>query len=81
MNIQIRNVPEDVHSRLTHKADLAGQSLQQYLSARLTELAERPSMSEIIQRIEKRQSFSLSYDDLIEAIDSDREERSDSAGR
>jgi len=81
MNIQIRNVPKDVHSRLILKADLAGQSLQQYLSARLTDLAERPSMTEIIHRIEKRQSFSLSYDDLVRAIDTDRGERSDRAGR
>lgn len=34
-NIQIRNVPDDVHRVLTERASAVGQSLQEYLLGRL----------------------------------------------
>lgn len=34
-NVQVRDVPEEVHDALMHRAQLAGQSLQQFLSAQL----------------------------------------------
>ena len=36
-NIQIRDVPDDVHRELKSQAALAGQSLNEFLLARMTE--------------------------------------------
>jgi len=38
-NVQIREVPDDVHNELVRRAERAGQSLQQYLSAQLASIA------------------------------------------
>jgi plasmid stability protein len=53
-NVLVRDVPDEVHGQLQHRAEARGQSLQQYLAAELRRLAERPTMDEILTRIEKR---------------------------
>jgi hypothetical protein len=40
--VQIKNVPPEIHRVLRRRAGQAGQSLQEYLLARLVEEAERP---------------------------------------
>ena len=49
-NVLVRDLPDDVHTELQRRAGSAGQSLQQYLVAELTRLAQRPSMSEVLGR-------------------------------
>ena len=51
--IQIRNVPEALHRKLKSRAALAGMSLSDYLLAELRHVAERPSLAEMIERLEK----------------------------
>ena len=53
-NVQIRDVPEDVHRQLKSQAALAGQSLNEFLLARLNELARVPTVPELIARIRER---------------------------
>jgi len=53
-NIQIRDVPEDVHRQLKSQAALAGQSLNEFLLARVTELARLPTIPELIAEIRAR---------------------------
>ena len=50
-NVQIRGVPDDVHRRLKSQAALAGQSLNEYLLAQVTEIASLPTIPELIARI------------------------------
>lgn len=42
-NVQIRDVPEDVHHELVRRAEMAGRSLQQYLSAQLAPMVATPT--------------------------------------
>lgn len=49
-SVQIKNVPSDVHGTLRRRAALAGQSLQEYLLARLTEEARTESLDEVLSR-------------------------------
>jgi plasmid stability protein len=56
-NVQIRAVPEDVHRRLRSQAALAGQSLNEFLLARLTEIAALPTVPELAERIRTRTSY------------------------
>jgi plasmid stability protein len=69
-NVLVRDVPEDVHTALQRRAEQRGQSLQQYLAGELRRLAERPSVDEVLDRIEShsggRVGLQQAADDLAE---------------
>jgi plasmid stability protein len=52
--LQIRNVPDEVHSRLKARAAMAGQSLSDFVLAELRRVAERPSHEELVARVRSR---------------------------
>lgn len=54
-HIQIRNVPEDLHRILKSRSALAGMSLSDYLLQEVRQLAERPTIEELRQRLRQRQ--------------------------
>jgi len=56
-NVQIRGVPDDVHRRLKAQAALTGQSLNEYLLARVTEIARVPTVPELAARIREREPY------------------------
>ena len=49
--IQIRNVPDAVHSTLKDRAAREGMSLSDFLKRELERAAERPSMREWLERV------------------------------
>jgi plasmid stability protein len=53
-NLLVRDLPDDVHAALQQRAERQGQSLQQFLTAELRRLARRPSVDEVLDRIERR---------------------------
>ena len=69
-NVLVRDIPDDVHAALQRRASQRGQSLQQYLAAELRRLAERPSLEDVLDRIERhrggRVGFGQAADDLAE---------------
>lgn len=56
-NIQIRGVPDDVHRKLKSQAALSGQSLNEFLLARVAELTGKPTIPELIERIREREPY------------------------
>ena len=52
--IQIRDVPDDVHRRLTDRAAEERRSLSELLRAEIVELARRPTMAEMLSRLAGR---------------------------
>lgn len=56
-NVQIRGVPEDVHRRLKSQAALAGQSLNEFLLARMTDIARLPTIPELAERVRSRAGY------------------------
>ena len=52
--LQIRNVPEDLKRILKTRAAAAGQSLSEYALSELRRAAERPSLTELTERIRAR---------------------------
>ncbi|PYP82643.1 MAG: hypothetical protein DMG65_25805 [Candidatus Angelobacter sp. Gp1-AA117] len=56
--IQIRNVPDALHRILKTRAALTGMSLSDYLLAEIKEIAERPTLAELRERLHKRQPVS-----------------------
>ena len=57
--IQIRNVPDALHRRLKSRAALEGMSLSDYLLAELRRVAERPTLGELRERLQRRPSAAL----------------------
>jgi len=53
--IQIRNVPDAVHRVLKARAALAGMSLSDYLLTEVRQMTERPSLSELRERLHRRE--------------------------
>ena len=72
-SVQIKNVPEETHRVLRTRAAHAGQSLQEYLRSRLIEEAARPTMQEVLDRIEKRKGSDLSLKSVVETVRYDRD--------
>jgi plasmid stability protein len=53
-SIQIRNVPPKLHRELKRRAAKRGVSLQEYLLGEITEIAETPTVDEVIDRMRRR---------------------------
>jgi antitoxin FitA len=56
-NVQVRGVPDEVHRRLRSQAALAGQSLNEFLLARMSDIARVPTVSELAARIAEREPY------------------------
>ena len=54
-NLQIRNVPEDLHRALKSKAALEGSSLSDFVLAELEQIAKRPTLRELRLRLRQRE--------------------------
>jgi antitoxin FitA len=52
--IQVRNVPDSVHRTLKAQAALAGMSLSDFLLAEIRQVAERPTLAELRERVRSR---------------------------
>ena len=78
VNVQIRNVPEDVHEVLARRAKAAGQSLQSYLLELLPAQASRRTNAEILAEVNARKAanpedYTLTREEINEFFRRDRE--------
>jgi len=60
--IQLRNVPDALHRTLKARAAMAGMSLSDYLLTEIKEIAERPTLAELRERLRTRTAVTLSLD-------------------
>ena len=58
-SIQVRNVPDAVHRRLTSLAAKTGMSLSEFLLAEIADLAALPTADEMRDRLRARKSVKL----------------------
>jgi plasmid stability protein len=71
-NIQIRDVPDEVHRVLATRAASTGLSLTAYLRAELTRMAERPPVADVLALAAAR-SGGARIDDIVAAVRSGRD--------
>ena len=71
-SVQIKNVPPDVHNGLRRRAAGAGQSLQEYLLAQLTQQAREETLDEVLDRAGGRAGGSVGLAFSAEALRADR---------
>jgi plasmid stability protein len=74
-NVLIRNLDPKVHSVLTARAEARGQSLQQYLTEELTELAAKPTLAELFADLEARPPQHVPRAAILKAIHEGRRDR------
>ena len=72
-SVLIRDVPEGVHASLQRRAEQRGQSLQQYLAGELKRLAERPSLDEVLDRLDSRRGGRVGFDQAVEDLTEERQ--------
>ncbi len=72
--IQLRNVPDTLHRSLKARAALAGMSLSDYLLAEIKEIAEKPTLAELRERLHRRKPVSAPIDTVV-LIREEREAR------
>jgi hypothetical protein len=74
-SVQIKDVPDEVHLVLRRRALEAGQSLQEYLLARLTEDASRPTLEEALRRVGERAGGRVTLKGSAAALRAERDRR------
>ncbi|CAN5697554.1 hypothetical protein BH20ACT11_BH20ACT11_14620 [soil metagenome] len=57
--IQIRNVPDDLHRRLKERAEKVGMSLSEYLLSEMDQIAEKPTLAEMMERLAEDEPVEL----------------------
>lgn len=57
--IQIRNVPDSLHRQLKARAAEAGMTLSDYLLREVEWIAEKPTMKEMLERLDSREPVHL----------------------
>jgi antitoxin FitA len=70
-SITIRNVPDEVRDELAARAASSGRSLQEFLHAELTRLAQTPDQAALIARMRARVKASgsrVSAETIVAAI-------------
>lgn len=73
--ITIRDVPEPVLRGIKRKAAQSGKSLQAYLLDLVTRDQAKPTMGEMMERLEREASAHISVADVLDAIDEGRRGR------
>jgi hypothetical protein len=74
-SVQIKDVPDETHAVLRHRASLARQSLQEYLRSRLIEEASTPTLEEVLARAGGRSGGTLSFRAAADTLRADRDRR------
>jgi len=74
-NVLVRDLPDDVHTKLRRRAEQRGQSLQQYLTSELTRLAEKPSLTDVLDRIDRRRGGQVGFAQAAQDLTEERSHR------
>ena len=57
--IQIRNVPDDLHRTLKVRSAKAGMTLSDYLLSEIQQVAAKPTLAEMMERLRQREPVEL----------------------
>ena len=70
----MRHVPEELHKKLKSRAALEGVTLSDYLVREITKIADRPTMTELRDRIARRSQATVKTSPA-KAVRAERERR------
>lgn len=72
-SIQVKDVPDTVHTTLRQRAAASGKSLQEYLLERLTADAEQPTLDELFARVEHHTDGDAGFALATDAVRAERD--------
>lgn len=72
--IQLRNVPDALHRRLKARAAVMGKSLSDYLISEIKEIADKPTLEEFRERLDRREPIEPDLD-IVRMIREERDAR------
>lgn len=72
VNVLVRDLPDAVHAELQRRARARGQSLQQYLTAELTRITDKPSLDDVLERIAGRRGGRVGLQRAADDLASER---------
>ena len=75
-SITVHDIPDETRNELAARAALTGRSLEEYLRAKLIELARQPDAEALVVRIQARkaaQSATLSAGEILAHRDEDHQ--------
>jgi len=75
VSITIRDVPDSVRDELAARAARSGRSLQEFLRGEMIDLASKPDVASLFERVQARKDAtgsSLSPEKILSYRDSDR---------
>lgn len=75
ISITVRDVPDETRDELAARAARSGRSLQEYLRSSLIDLASRPDVEVLLERVRWHKSLTgstLSADEILALKDEDR---------
>jgi len=74
-NVQIRDVPDDIHAILTRRAESENKSLQVFLSEMLERESRKTETREFLLRLASKNKGStiISTDDIVEMVRAGRD--------
>jgi plasmid stability protein len=72
--IQLRHVPDGLHRTLKARAAMSGMSLSDYLLGEIKEIAEKPTLAELRERLHERKPVTAQIDTAL-LVREEREER------
>lgn len=74
-NLQIKNVPEEIHAELRRRADARGMTLRDYVLDLLRRETSRPDLDEWLDELASRPPVTLGVSsvDLVHAARAERE--------
>lgn len=75
ITIQIKNVPDSAHAVLRQRAAAAGQSLQEYMLTWIERATSRPTVDEVLARVDHRSGGSLSPGDVVHQLHEEHDQR------
>lgn len=75
MNVLVRDISDDVHAALQRRAERRGQSLQQYLAGELRRLAERPTVEDVLDEVDRRRGGRVGFAQAVEDLAAERARR------
>jgi hypothetical protein len=76
-NVQIRDVPDDIHAILVHRAESENKSLQVFLSELLERESRKAQTREFLLQLARKKTGPeiISKEDLVDMIRAGRESR------
>lgn len=74
-NLLIRNIPDDVHAVLTRRAQISGQSVQQYLLRLVVTDATTPTLDEVLSDIGRNEGGRIDLAQVVRDLEAERSGR------